>query len=133
MPLPARTAFELLGFYALTWPLGGAALFFLIRSLGGDPAVSEIPYLGGVAAVGAIVAVLAIFAPSGLGVREASMYGLMLAVTTEAIALGATVLNRLAITLVEALLLLVGVILIRRGRSSEEPSLLGEPTTESAG
>ena len=33
---------------------------------GGDPSVSTIPYLGGVAAVGAIVAVLAVFAPSGL-------------------------------------------------------------------
>ena len=48
VPLPARTAFELLGFYALTWPLGGAALFFMLRALGGDPSVSEIPYLGGV-------------------------------------------------------------------------------------
>jgi glycosyltransferase 2 family protein len=119
-PLPARTAFELLGFYALTWPLGGAALFFMLRALGGDPSVSEIPYLGGVSAVGAIVAVLAIFAPSGLGVREASMYGLLLAVTTEAIALGATVLNRLAITLVEALLLLVGALLIRRSRKTAD-------------
>ena len=124
-PLPARTAFELLGFYALTWPLGGAALFFMIRALGGDPSVSEIPYLGGVSAIGAIVAVLAIFAPSGLGVREASMYGLLLAVTTEAIALGATVLNRLAITLVEALLVLVGAILIRRGHRSDEPAVVG--------
>ena len=132
-PLPARTAFELLGFYALTWPLGGAALFFMIRALGGDPSVSEIPYLGGVSAVGAIVAVLAIFAPSGLGVREASMYGLLLAVTTDAIALGATVLNRLAITLVEALLVLVGAILIRRGHRTEEQAVVGGPTTESAG
>ena len=104
----------------------------MIRALGGDPSVSEIPYLGGVSAVGAIVAVLAIFAPSGLGVREASMYGLLLAVTTEAIALGATVLNRLAITLVEALLVLVGAILIRRGHRSEEPAVVAAPTTESA-
>ena len=104
----------------------------MIRALGGDPSVSEIPYLGGVSAVGAIVAVLAIFAPSGLGVREASMYGLLLAVTTEAIALGATVLNRLAITLVEALLVLVGAILIRRGHRNEEPAVVAAPTTESA-
>ena len=62
-PLPARTAFELLGFYALTWPLGGAGLFFLLRSVGGDPDVSSIPFLGGVSAAGAIVAVLAVFAP----------------------------------------------------------------------
>jgi hypothetical protein len=118
-PLPARTAFELIGFYALTWPLGGAGLFFMLRAVGGDPAVSSIPFLGGVSAVGAIVAVLAVFAPSGLGVREASMYGLLLAVSGEAVSLGATVLNRLAITLVEAALLLVGMLLLRQ---------LGKPT-----
>jgi glycosyltransferase 2 family protein len=129
-PLPARTAFSLLGFYALTWPLGGAAMFFLLRSVGGDPAVSSIPYLGGVSAVGAIVAVLAIFAPSGLGVREASMYGLLLAVASEAVALGATVLNRLAITLVEAALLLVGALLLRRGDARSEVSVSPAPQTE---
>jgi uncharacterized membrane protein YbhN (UPF0104 family) len=118
--MPTRTAFGLVGFYALTWPLGGAALFFLLRSVGGDPDVSAIPYLGGTAAVGAIVAVLAVFAPSGLGVREASMYGLLLAVATPAVALSTTVLNRLAITVVEAALLLVGVLLIRRHRELPE-------------
>jgi glycosyltransferase 2 family protein len=118
--LPSRTAFRLVGFYALTWPLGGAALFFLLRAVGGDPDVSAIPYLGGTAAVGAIVAVLAVFAPSGLGVREASMYGLLLAVAAPAVALSTTVLNRLAITIVEAALLLVGVVLIRRHRERPE-------------
>ena len=121
-PIPARTAFELIGFYALTWPLGGAGLFFMLRSVGGDPSVSSIPFLGGISAVGAIVAVLAIFAPSGLGVREASMYGLLLAVAGEAVSLGATVLNRLAITLVEALLLLVGALLLR---ASGKPTFVG--------
>ena len=129
-PLPARTAFELLGFYALTWPLGGVAMFFMLRAVGGDPAISSIPYLGGVSAVGAIVAVLAIFAPSGLGVREASMYGLLLAVVSEAVALGAIVINRLVITLVEALLLLVGVVLIkRRPMESREVSISTTPQT----
>jgi glycosyltransferase 2 family protein len=113
-PLPVRTALELLAFYALTWPLGGLALFFLLRSVGGDPAIESIPFLGGASAVGAIVAVLAVFAPSGVGVREASVYGLLLAVAAEAVALGAIVLNRLAITVVEAALLLVGVLLLKR-------------------
>jgi uncharacterized membrane protein YbhN (UPF0104 family) len=125
--LPSRTALGLVAFYALTWPLGGAALFFLIRSVGGDPAVSSIPFLGGASAVGAIVAVLAVFAPSGLGVREASMYGLMLAVVSEAVALGATVLNRLAITVVEAGLLLVGVLFLRRVAPATEAE--SEPTS----
>ena len=129
-PLPARTAFELLGFYALTWPLGGAALFFMLRSVGGDPSLSSIPFLGGISAVGAIVAVLAIFAPSGLGVREASMYGLLLAVVGEAVALGAIVINRLAITLVEAGLLVVGVLLVRgHGEDTQlESSSANTPT-----
>jgi uncharacterized membrane protein YbhN (UPF0104 family) len=126
--LPSRTALGLVAFYALTWPLGGAALFFLIRAVGGDPAVSSIPFLGGASAVGAIVAVLAVFAPSGLGVREASMYGLMLAVVSEAVALGATVLNRLAITVVEAALLLVGVVFLRgRGVHEAEPDASSRP------
>jgi hypothetical protein len=40
----------------------------------------------------------------------------MLAVTTESVALGATVLNRLAITLVEAVLVVVGAVLLRSGK-----------------
>nr|MBA3346924.1 flippase-like domain-containing protein [Actinomycetota bacterium] len=128
-PLPTRTAFELLAFYALTWPLGGVALFFMLRAVGGDPSVASIPFLGGASAVGAIVAVLAIFAPSGLGVREASMYGLLLAVASEGVALGATVVNRLAITVVEAVLLLVGVVLIRRrsrAQANTEPEVVAQ-------
>ena len=71
---------------------------------------------------------LAVFAPSGLGVREGATYGLLLAVVSPAAALGAVVLNRLAITLVEALLLLlVGV----RGPSlpdTEEQAVEPEPS-----
>jgi len=99
----------LLAYYAFTWLVGGAALYLLLRSLAADPGLETIPYLGGAAAVGAIVAVLAVFAPSGLGVREASMYGLMVVLVPAGAALGATVLNRFAITLVEAALLGGGV------------------------
>jgi hypothetical protein len=114
--LPLRTMLALLVFYASSWLVGGAALFFLLRSVGGEPDVTAIPFLGGTAAVGAIVSVLTVFAPSGLGVREASMYGLLLAVVSDGVALGATILNRLAITLVEALLLLAGAAASRLGR-----------------
>ena len=109
-PLPWSSALGILAFYLVTWPIGGFALFFLLRAVGGDPELASVPFLGGAAAVGAIVAVLAVFAPSGLGVREGAMYGLILAVASEGVALGATIMNRLAITVVEALLLLVGAI-----------------------
>jgi uncharacterized membrane protein YbhN (UPF0104 family) len=109
------------------WVVGGVSLWFLLRAVGAHPALETIPYLGGVGAVGAIVAVVSVFAPSGLGPREASMYGLMLAVATEGQALGATVLNRVAITIVEVLLLVVGGLLIRQiDEDREERHLLQE-------
>jgi uncharacterized membrane protein YbhN (UPF0104 family) len=108
--------------------IGGLALWLLLRSVGAHPEVSSVVFLGGTAAVGAIVAVLSVFAPSGLGPREASMYGLMLAVATEGQALGATVLNRAAITLVEVLLLVVGGVVLRRGEDEErEPAVQDAP------
>jgi len=121
--LRASTMGVLLVFYAGTWVLGGFALWLLVRSVGAHPDAGSVVFLGGTAAVGAIVAVLAVFAPSGLGPREASMYGLMLAIVPEGAALGATVLNRVAITVVEVLLLLVGGLLLRGAGEGED----GEP------
>ena len=109
-PIQHTTLLGLIAYYSVTWVFGGLSILYLVRSVGGDVDYSAVPYLGGVGAVGAIVAVLSVIAPSGLGVREASMYGLLLAVTTNGVALGATVLNRIAITLVEAALLLVGAL-----------------------
>jgi uncharacterized membrane protein YbhN (UPF0104 family) len=112
-PLRTSTMAFLLLFYCGTWLIGGTALWLLLRSVGAHPGgAGSIVFLGGVAAVGAIVAVLAVFAPSGLGPREASMYGLMLAIATQGAALSATLLNRVAITVVEVLLfVLVGLVL----------------------
>jgi glycosyltransferase 2 family protein len=113
-PLRTSTLVGLLVFYAGTWLIGGLGLWLLLWSVGDRPPVSTIVYLGGVSAIGAIVAVLAFFAPSGLGAREGSMYGLMLAVTSSGAALSATLLNRVAITVVEVLLLVAGALVIRR-------------------
>jgi uncharacterized membrane protein YbhN (UPF0104 family) len=123
--LRGRTLTGLLVFYAGTWVLGGLALWLLLRSVGAHPEAVTIVFLGGTAAVGAIVAVLFVFAPSGLGPREASMYGLLLAVATPGQALGAVALNRLALTAVEVLLLLVGGLFLRGARrfdAAEAPS-----------
>ncbi|MDX6566746.1 MAG: hypothetical protein QOE10_2408, partial [Gaiellales bacterium] len=95
-----------------------------------DPPVKSIPFLGGASAVGAIVAVLVVFAPSGLGVREASMYGLIIAVAPSDAALGAVVLNRLVITAVEGLLLAVAATLPDRGSA---PEVAADPEPEPSG
>ena len=117
--LRGRTLTALLVFYAGTWVLGGFALWLLLRSVGAHPEAATIVFLGGTAAVGAIVAVLFVFAPSGLGPREASMYGLLLALTTPGRALGAVALNRLALTAVEVVLLLFGWLLLRGNRPAK--------------
>ena len=109
-PLPFPLTIGLLLFYCGTWVISGFAVYFMLRSVGAEVGLATIPFLGGVSAVGAIVAVLAVFAPSGLGAREASMYGLLLALTTSGPALGVTLINRLAITLVELLLFAVGLV-----------------------
>ena len=108
-PLPFPLTIGLLLFYCGTWVISGFAVYFMLRSVGAEVGLATIPFLGGVSAVGAIVAVLAVFAPSGIGAREASMYGLLLALTTSGPALGVTLINRLAITLVELLLFAVGL------------------------
>ena len=109
-PLPFPLTVGLLLFYCGTWLIGGFAVYFMLRALGSEVGLSTIPFLGGVSAVGAIVSVLAVFVPSGLGAREASMYGLLLAVTDKAAALGVTLVNRLAITLIEVLLFGIGLV-----------------------
>jgi hypothetical protein len=116
-PLPFPLTLGLLLFYCGTWVIGGFGVYFMLRSVGAEVGLETIPFLGGVSAVGAIVAVLAVFAPSGIGAREASMYGLLLAVTTSGAALGVTLINRLVITLVELVLFAVGVVMWRFGRA----------------
>jgi uncharacterized membrane protein YbhN (UPF0104 family) len=127
-PLPFPLTLALLLFYCGTWLVGGIAVYCLLHSVGSDVGLASIPFLGGVSAVGAIVAVLAIFLPSGLGAREASMYGLLLAVTTAGPALGATLLNRLAITLVELALFAAGVATWRGRERRQQEGLETEPS-----
>jgi uncharacterized membrane protein YbhN (UPF0104 family) len=124
-PLRGATMLILVVFYSFTWVVGGVGLWFMLRAVGAHPSPLSIIFLGGVSAVGAIVAVLSFFAPSGLGPREASMYGLLLGIVGPGAALGATVLYRVAITLVELLLLIVGGLLLRsrhREKDALEPA-----------
>jgi glycosyltransferase 2 family protein len=124
-PLPFGQTLGLLLFYCGTWLIGGVAVYFMLRSVGSNPGLATIPFLGGTSAVGAIVAVLAVFAPSGLGAREASMYGLLLAITSEGPALSVTVVNRLAITLVELALFGAGIATWRVTRRATQSRTAG--------
>jgi uncharacterized membrane protein YbhN (UPF0104 family) len=125
--LPMRGTLGVLVFYGVTWLLGGLALRQMALAFGADVPLSAIAYLGGASALGAIVSVLVVFAPSGLGVREGAVYALLLAYMDSATALVVVALNRLLLTAVEAMLL-GGVTAYRRlrNRSLVEP----EPVRE---
>jgi uncharacterized membrane protein YbhN (UPF0104 family) len=120
-PLPWGTAIGVLLFYAFTWVVGGAALTALLAAVGADPGIEAFAYLGGASAVGAIVAVITVIFPSGLGVREGAVGAFMLAIAPESAVVGAVVLNRLAITIVEALLLALAAG-FSRGRRQSYPA-----------
>jgi glycosyltransferase 2 family protein len=120
-PLPWATGIGVLIFYSFTWLVGGAALTALLAAVGGNPGPEAIAYLGGASAVGAIVAVVTVIFPSGLGVREGAVGAFMLALAPESAVIGAVVLNRLAITIVEALLLGVAAVWAR-GRQHSYPA-----------
>jgi uncharacterized membrane protein YbhN (UPF0104 family) len=126
-PLPFALMLELLVFYCGTWIVGGFALYFLLLSVHADPGVATVAFLGGTSAVGAIVAVLAVFSPSGLGFREGAMYGLLLAVVDKEPALSAALLNRLTITIVEVALFGAGLVFAWRARSATRDTAADRP------
>ncbi len=126
-PLHFGLMVSLLLFYCLTWIVGGFALYFLLLSVHADPGISTVAFLGGTSAVGAIVAVLAVFSPSGLGFREGAMYGLLLAVVDKDPALSAALLNRLTITFVELALFGVGLVLTWRAKSGSRGTAEDRP------
>jgi glycosyltransferase 2 family protein len=102
--LPIRVAIAIMGYYGLTWIVGGLSTMCLLMAV--DPVSwHELLYVAGVGAIGAIVTVLAFFTPSGLGAREGVMYALLLPITTPASALLVVTLSRIVITASELLIL----------------------------
>ncbi len=124
--LPLRTLTVTFSWYVVTWLVSGLALTLMVRSVADIPLTSA-PYLGGVSAIGAIVAVLVVFAPSGLGVREGATYLLLLTVVDPAGALVVVALNRLIITVVEIVLL--GAVGGLRGGTRVRAELRSTPAT----
>src|SRR5206468_8528139 len=73
---PARAALRSLPLYVAGWTLTGTSFWLTARALVAAP-VSDIPVYVGAFAAAWLVGVLAIFAPGGLGVREALLVALL--------------------------------------------------------
>ena len=114
-PLPFPLTMLLLLFYCGTWLLGGVAVYFLLRASAAIPASPRSRSSAASPPSARPSQCSRSSCQADSGAREASMYGLLLAVTTSGPALGVTLLNRLAITLVELALFAVGVATWRLG------------------
>ncbi len=103
-----------LGLFVVHWGIYGASFFLLARSFGLPGGAMEV----GASYVAAyVVGYLAIFAPAGIGVREASLAGLLAPVMGEGPATGLALLARLWNTVVEvapAALMWIGEVFHRR-------------------
>lgn len=104
-----------LGFYVLNWLLFGVALYVIIRSF--YPLdFSSILYLTGAFALSSMIGILAVFAPSGLGVREGILALFLNQVMPTAVALVVAVASRLWLTIVELACAGLVYLVIRRRR-----------------
>jgi uncharacterized membrane protein YbhN (UPF0104 family) len=103
-----------LGLYVVNWLLFGGALFVFIRSFYALD-VGSILYLTGAFSFAGMVGILAVFAPSGLGVREGILALFLDQVMPTAVALVVAVASRIWLTIVELGCAGVVYLLIRLG------------------
>ncbi len=91
----------------LSWIVGGIGFYLFIDSV--YPVASQfIPFLTGALAASSMLGLIAIFAPSGLGVREGALVYLLSFVMATPVAVILSVLTRIWMTLIE--IGLIGVV-----------------------
>ena len=108
------------GLYFVNWILFGIALYVLIRSFYALDAGS-ILYLAGAFSFSSIVGILALFAPSGLGVREGILAVFLNRIMPTSIALVVSVVSRLWLTVAELAAVGVVFLLMKSGRLDVTP------------
>jgi uncharacterized membrane protein YbhN (UPF0104 family) len=89
-----------LGLYVINWLLFGVALYVFIRSFY-PLELSSILYLTGAFSFASMMGIVAVFAPSGLGVREGILALFLNQVMPTPVALVAAVASRIWLTIVE--------------------------------
>lgn len=116
IPMTYPQMLKLVGLFILNWLIVGVGFYALICSIYPIP-LSQLLYAGGIFALSSIIGILALFAPSGIGVREGIMIlGLTLIMPHE-YAVIISVVSRLWATVSELLLIGCAAIWIRVRKS----------------
>jgi hypothetical protein len=118
--LSYRQVLGYVGLYFINWLLFGVALYVFIRSFY-SLELSSILYLSGAFSLSSVIGILALFAPSGLGVREGILAIFLNQVMPTSVALVVSVASRLWITVAELAAAGIVYVFVRPGRPGEEP------------
>ncbi len=119
---------KLLGFvglYFVNWTLFGVALFVFIRSFYALD-FDSILYLAGAFSLSSIIGILAVFAPSGLGVREGVLALFLAPVMPNSVALVVSVASRLWLTVAELTAAGIAYSIVRSRTPERPPSGQGQ-------
>ncbi len=99
-------------FFILNWLIAGAGFYLLVKAVYPVPA-SQWLYIGGIYGLSTIIGILALFAPSGLGVREGILTAGLCLIMPEEYALTISFISRLWQTVAE-ILLVTGAFLVNQ-------------------
>ena len=122
------------------WLIVGFGFFILTKSIYPDVGWNEMLYCAGIWGVSAIMGILAIFAPSGLGVREGIIVAGLMLIMPESDAMVISVVSRLWQTIPELVLVALAFIYSRirnmtkiklREKPAGSPPKQGEDSEES--
>ncbi len=112
IPFTYGQMLKVVGLFILNWLIVGTGFYILTCSMYRLP-VSELLFAGGIYGLSAIIGILAIFTPSGLGVREGILVlGLSLVMPKE-MAVIISIVSRLWATVAE-LILVLGAFLVKK-------------------
>ena len=100
-------------FWFPQWALAGAALWFIANSVT-SVAAARLPLFVAVAGLGYTISYLMLFAPGGLGPREAIFHAALSQVVAPGFSAVSVVMMRLVQTLTELLAAVVGVLFLRK-------------------
>jgi len=101
----------------ISWMVGGVGFYFFVDSV--YPVTPDyIPFLTGALAISSTLGLIALFAPSGLGVREGALVYLLSFMMATPVAVIISVLTRIWMTLVE--IGLIGVVYLLRQLQKRE-------------
>jgi uncharacterized membrane protein YbhN (UPF0104 family) len=105
--------------YTFNWLLLGAAFGLMTLAIGAEVRLPEFAQIIGLQAVAWAIGFVIIFAPGGIGVREAVLTFTLLAFMDAPLPLTASILGRIGWTLAE--LVNMGIITVMKRRERREP------------